>query len=163
MFAEDPALAIDLPEIPTEAGLVAWSSLSVAEQKDDLRTRNADVTSPTVAVIFPFGPATTMGVDVAVRARLATLGESTLLLQERVAGADLEVLLELLLLLLLELQVVLEARERRGALVRRGRAALPISGSGAVNRVWRPSLLAKEQFLKIFPVFAEIRKRVRAD
>ncbi len=43
VFAEDPALAIDLPEIPTEAGLVAWSSLSVAEQKDDLRTRNADV------------------------------------------------------------------------------------------------------------------------
>jgi superfamily II DNA or RNA helicase len=43
VFADDPALAIDLPEIPTEAGLVAWSSLSVAEQKDDLRTRNADV------------------------------------------------------------------------------------------------------------------------
>jgi hypothetical protein len=43
VFAEDPDLAIDLPEIPTEAGLVAWSSLSVAEQKDDLRTRNADV------------------------------------------------------------------------------------------------------------------------
>ena len=43
VFADDPALAIDLPEIPTEAGIVAWSSLSVAEQKDDLRTRNADV------------------------------------------------------------------------------------------------------------------------
>jgi superfamily II DNA or RNA helicase len=43
VFAEDPALAIELPEIPTEAGMVAWSSLSVAEQKDDLRTRNADV------------------------------------------------------------------------------------------------------------------------
>ncbi len=42
-FAEDPTLAIELPEIPTEAGMVAWSSLSVAEQKDDLRTRNADV------------------------------------------------------------------------------------------------------------------------
>ena len=43
VFADDPELAIDLPEIPTQAGLVAWSSLSVAEQKDDLRTRNADV------------------------------------------------------------------------------------------------------------------------
>ena len=43
VFAADPALAIELPEIPTEAGSVAWSSLSVAEQKDDLRTRNADV------------------------------------------------------------------------------------------------------------------------
>jgi hypothetical protein len=40
---DDPALAIDLPDIPTEAGLVPWSSLSVAEQKDDLRTRNADL------------------------------------------------------------------------------------------------------------------------
>jgi superfamily II DNA or RNA helicase len=43
VFSDDPGLAIELPEIPTEAGLVAWSSLSVAEQKDDLRTRNADV------------------------------------------------------------------------------------------------------------------------
>jgi superfamily II DNA or RNA helicase len=42
-FAEDPNLAIDLPDIPTEAGLVAWSTLSIAEKKDDLRTRNADV------------------------------------------------------------------------------------------------------------------------
>ena len=42
-FEDDPTLAIDLPDIPTEAGLVAWSSLSVAEQKDDLRTRNADL------------------------------------------------------------------------------------------------------------------------
>jgi len=42
-FATDPALALDLPEIPTEAGLVGSSSLSVAEQKDDLRTRNADL------------------------------------------------------------------------------------------------------------------------
>jgi len=42
-FANDGSLAVDLPEIPTEAGLVAWSSLSVTEQKDDLRTRNADV------------------------------------------------------------------------------------------------------------------------
>ena len=37
----DPALAIELPDIPTEAGLVSWGSLSVAEKKDDLRTRNA--------------------------------------------------------------------------------------------------------------------------
>ena len=43
VFADDPALALDLPPVPTEAGLVAWSSLSIAEQKDDLRTRNADV------------------------------------------------------------------------------------------------------------------------
>ncbi len=43
MFADDPALALDLPDIPTEAGLVSWSTLSVAEKKDDLRTRNADV------------------------------------------------------------------------------------------------------------------------
>ncbi|HWL45527.1 MAG TPA: DEAD/DEAH box helicase [Ilumatobacter sp.] len=42
-FADDPALALDLPPVPTEAGLVPWSSLSVAEQKDDLRTRNADI------------------------------------------------------------------------------------------------------------------------
>ena len=42
-FADDPALALDLPEVPTEAGLVAWDSLSVAEKKDDLRTRNADL------------------------------------------------------------------------------------------------------------------------
>ena len=43
IFADDPALAIELPDVPTEAGLVSWSSLSVAEQKDDLRTRNADL------------------------------------------------------------------------------------------------------------------------
>ncbi len=42
IFADDPNLAVDLPEIPTEAGLVPWGSLSVAEKKDDLRTRNAD-------------------------------------------------------------------------------------------------------------------------
>jgi hypothetical protein len=42
-FADDPALALDLPPVPTEAGLVPWSSLSVAEQKDDLRVRNADL------------------------------------------------------------------------------------------------------------------------
>lgn len=43
VFADDPTLALDLPDIPTEAGLVSWSRLSVAEKKDDLRTRNADV------------------------------------------------------------------------------------------------------------------------
>jgi superfamily II DNA or RNA helicase len=43
IFGDDPDLALDLPEVPTEAGLVPWGSLSVAEQKDDLRTRNADV------------------------------------------------------------------------------------------------------------------------
>jgi superfamily II DNA or RNA helicase len=42
-FTTDPTLAVELAEVPTEAGAVAWSSLSVAEQKDDLRTRNADV------------------------------------------------------------------------------------------------------------------------
>ena len=42
-FDADPTLAVELPDVPTEAGLVAWSSLSVAEQKDDLRTRNADL------------------------------------------------------------------------------------------------------------------------
>ena len=42
-FTDDPTLAIDLPDIPTEAGLVSWSKLSIAEKKDDLRTRNADV------------------------------------------------------------------------------------------------------------------------
>ncbi len=42
-FAGDPALSLELPDVPTEAGRVPWSSLSVAEQKDDLRTRNADV------------------------------------------------------------------------------------------------------------------------
>jgi superfamily II DNA or RNA helicase len=43
VFTDDPTLAIDLPDIPTEAGLVSWSKLSIAEKKDDLRTRNADV------------------------------------------------------------------------------------------------------------------------
>jgi hypothetical protein len=42
-FADDPALTVDLPEVPTEAGLRPWGALSVAEKKDDLRTRNADV------------------------------------------------------------------------------------------------------------------------
>jgi len=42
-FEHDPTLALELPSVPTEAGLHPWSTLSVAEQKDDLRTRNADV------------------------------------------------------------------------------------------------------------------------
>jgi superfamily II DNA or RNA helicase len=42
-FASDPTLALHLPDVPTEAGLRPWGSLSVAEHKDDLRTRNADV------------------------------------------------------------------------------------------------------------------------
>jgi len=42
-FDDDPTLSIELPDVPTEAGLVSWGSLSVAEQKDDLRTRNADL------------------------------------------------------------------------------------------------------------------------
>jgi superfamily II DNA or RNA helicase len=49
-FADDPALALRLPDVPTEAGLVPWGSLSVAEQKDDLRTRNADVAKRLVDV-----------------------------------------------------------------------------------------------------------------
>ena len=42
-FVADPLLSIDLPEVPTAAGLVPFGSLSVAERKDDLRTRNAHV------------------------------------------------------------------------------------------------------------------------
>jgi superfamily II DNA or RNA helicase len=41
--ADDPALAVDLPDIPTPAGAFVHGPLSVAERKDDLRTRNADV------------------------------------------------------------------------------------------------------------------------
>ena len=41
--ANHPLLSLDLPEIPTAAGLVPSGSLSVAEHKDDLRTRNAHV------------------------------------------------------------------------------------------------------------------------
>jgi superfamily II DNA or RNA helicase len=39
----DSSLSLDLPEVPTAAGLVASGSLSVAERKDDLRIRNAHV------------------------------------------------------------------------------------------------------------------------
>ncbi|MEZ5215876.1 MAG: DEAD/DEAH box helicase [Ilumatobacteraceae bacterium] len=37
------ALAIDLPDVPTEAGMVRTDELSVAERKDELRARNADL------------------------------------------------------------------------------------------------------------------------
>jgi len=43
---DDPLLAglsIDLPDVPTEAGFVRGGALSVAERKDDLRGRNADL------------------------------------------------------------------------------------------------------------------------
>ena len=49
-FASDPELALDLPEIPTAAGIIPHGSLSVAEQKDDLRTRNAHVAKRLVDV-----------------------------------------------------------------------------------------------------------------
>jgi hypothetical protein len=42
-FSHDPTLAVELPDVPTDAGLVPWGTLSVAEKKDDLRTRNADI------------------------------------------------------------------------------------------------------------------------
>ena len=42
-FAGDASLELDLPEVPTAAGTVSSGSLSVAERKDDLRTRNAHV------------------------------------------------------------------------------------------------------------------------
>jgi hypothetical protein len=49
-FDGDPTLAIELADVPTESGLVPWGSLSVAEQKDDLRTRNADLAKRLVDV-----------------------------------------------------------------------------------------------------------------
>jgi superfamily II DNA or RNA helicase len=49
-FASDPNLSIELPDIPTAAGLVPACSLSVAEMKDDLRTRNAHVAKRLVDV-----------------------------------------------------------------------------------------------------------------
>ena len=42
-FEADPGLTIDLPDVPTAAGLQPIGSLSVTEIKDDLRTRNAHV------------------------------------------------------------------------------------------------------------------------
>ena len=49
-FADDPSLALELPDIPTAAGLVPTGSLSVAEMKDDLRTRNAHIAKRLVDV-----------------------------------------------------------------------------------------------------------------
>ncbi|MDX2379990.1 MAG: DEAD/DEAH box helicase family protein [Acidimicrobiia bacterium] len=41
VYGDDPALTIELAEVPTLAGLVPIHRMSVAERKDDLRTRNA--------------------------------------------------------------------------------------------------------------------------
>ena len=49
-FASDPTLTIELPDIPTVAGLMAPGALSVAEMKEDLRTRNAHVAKRLVDV-----------------------------------------------------------------------------------------------------------------
>ncbi|WP_051062458.1 DEAD/DEAH box helicase [Ilumatobacter nonamiensis] len=49
-FASRPELNVDLPDIPTAAGLVPAGALSVAEMKDDLRTRNAHVAKRLVDV-----------------------------------------------------------------------------------------------------------------
>jgi superfamily II DNA or RNA helicase len=49
-FSSDPNLSIELPDIPTAAGLVPTGSLSVAEMKGDLRTRNAHVAKRLVDV-----------------------------------------------------------------------------------------------------------------
>jgi superfamily II DNA or RNA helicase len=44
VLADDPSLTLDLPLVPTAIGTVPdGTTLSVAERKDDLRTRNADV------------------------------------------------------------------------------------------------------------------------
>lgn len=43
VFADDPLLALDIPTVPTPAGTVAVGRLSVAERKEDLRNRNAEV------------------------------------------------------------------------------------------------------------------------
>jgi superfamily II DNA or RNA helicase len=49
-FASDPSLQLDLPDIPTAAGLHPAGSLSVAQTKDDLRTRNAHIAKRLVDV-----------------------------------------------------------------------------------------------------------------
>ena len=49
-FASIPELTVDLPEIPTPAGLVPTGSMSVAETKDDLRSRNAQLAKRLVDV-----------------------------------------------------------------------------------------------------------------
>ena len=48
--ADDPALSVELPEIPTEAGFAPSGPRSVAERKDDLRKRNAHVAQRLVDV-----------------------------------------------------------------------------------------------------------------
>jgi superfamily II DNA or RNA helicase len=42
-YADDPALDVELPDIPTEAGFGWTGGRSVAERKEDLRTRNMDL------------------------------------------------------------------------------------------------------------------------
>ncbi|MFN3255746.1 MAG: DEAD/DEAH box helicase [Ilumatobacter sp.] len=49
-FSDDATLGVDLPEIPTAAGLVPSGSMSVGERKDELRTRNALVAKRLVDV-----------------------------------------------------------------------------------------------------------------
>jgi len=49
-FVADPLLSVDLPAVPTAAGLVPSGSLSVAERKEDLRSRNALVAKRLVDV-----------------------------------------------------------------------------------------------------------------
>jgi len=50
VFSADDSLAVELPSIPTRAGTVSWSTMSVADRKDDLRTRNAHVAKRLVDV-----------------------------------------------------------------------------------------------------------------
>jgi superfamily II DNA or RNA helicase len=51
LFVADPSLSLDLAEVPTPSGLVpSGGGLSVAERKDDLRTRNAHVAKRLVDV-----------------------------------------------------------------------------------------------------------------
>lgn len=40
---DDPALTLELPEVPTEAGPAPWGRRSVAEVKDELRAANAEL------------------------------------------------------------------------------------------------------------------------
>jgi len=49
-FVGDASLHVELAEVPTAAGLVSFGALSVAERKDDLRTRNAHVAKRLVDV-----------------------------------------------------------------------------------------------------------------
>ena len=49
-FASDPELRIELPDVPTAAGMVPTGALSIAELKDDLRARNAHLAKRLVDV-----------------------------------------------------------------------------------------------------------------